>query len=93
MDRRGFGYAAKVPQEHSRTLGQWDRGEGRGPGRTDRGFKVVAYDYGIKRNIQRMLADRGCKLTVVSAKTPAAEVLRMQPDGVFLSSGPGDPEP
>jgi carbamoyl-phosphate synthase small subunit len=53
----------------------------------------VAYDYGIKRNILRMLADRGCELTVVSAKTPAAEVLRMQPDGVFLSNGPGDPEP
>jgi carbamoyl-phosphate synthase small subunit len=56
-------------------------------------FKVVAYDYGVKRNILRMLAERGCDLTVVPAKTPAAEVRAMQPDGVFLSNGPGDPEP
>ncbi len=54
---------------------------------------VVAYDFGIKRNILRMLADRGCRLTVVPAQTPAAEVLALQPDGVFLSNGPGDPEP
>ena len=56
-------------------------------------FNVVAYDYGVKRNILRMLVERGCKVTVVPAKTPAAEVLAMQPDGVFLSNGPGDPEP
>lgn len=56
-------------------------------------FHVVAYDFGCKRNILRMLVDRGCKLTVVPAKTPAAEVLAMNPDGVFLSNGPGDPEP
>jgi len=56
-------------------------------------FKVVAYDYGIKRNILRMLVERGCHITVVPAKTSAAEVLAMQPDGVFLSNGPGDPEP
>ena len=54
---------------------------------------VVAYDFGVKRNILRMLAERGCKITVVPAKTSAAEVLAMQPDGVFLSNGPGDPEP
>lgn len=54
---------------------------------------VVAYDFGVKRNILRMLADRGCRLTVVPAQTPAEEVLAMQPDGVFLSNGPGDPEP
>ena len=54
---------------------------------------VVAYDFGVKRNILRMLVDRGCRLTVVPAQTPAAEVLAMQPDGVFLSNGPGDPEP
>ena len=54
---------------------------------------VVAYDYGIKRNILRMLVDRGCRVTVVPAQTPASEVLAMNPDGVYLSNGPGDPEP
>jgi carbamoyl-phosphate synthase small subunit len=54
---------------------------------------VVAYDYGIKRNIMRMLVDRGVALSVVPATTPASEVLAMEPDGVFLSNGPGDPEP
>jgi len=54
---------------------------------------VVAYDYGVKRNILRMLVNRGCHLTVVPAQTPAAEVLALKPDGVFLSNGPGDPEP
>jgi len=54
---------------------------------------VVAYDFGIKRNILRLLVDRGCRVTVVPAQTPADEVLAMQPDGVFLSNGPGDPEP
>jgi len=58
-----------------------------------RPFHVVAYDYGIKRNILRMLAERGCRLTVVPAQTPASEVLKHAPDGVFLSNGPGDPEP
>ena len=56
-------------------------------------FHVVAYDFGVKRNILRMLAERGCKVTVVPAKTPAAEVLKYNPDGIFLSNGPGDPEP
>ncbi len=56
-------------------------------------FNVVAYDFGVKRNILRMLVDRGCKLTVVPAQTPAADVLAMNPDGIFLSNGPGDPEP
>ncbi|MGE5489830.1 MAG: glutamine-hydrolyzing carbamoyl-phosphate synthase small subunit, partial [Actinomycetota bacterium] len=56
-------------------------------------FNVVAYDFGVKTNILRMLASRGCKLTVVPAQTPAADVLAMKPDGVFLSNGPGDPEP
>ena len=54
---------------------------------------VVVYDYGIKKNILRMLADRGCKLTVVNAMTPAEKVIAMKPDGIFLSNGPGDPEP
>ncbi len=56
-------------------------------------YKVVAYDFGVKRNILRMLVDRGCELHVVPAQTPAAAVLAMAPDGVFLSNGPGDPEP
>jgi carbamoyl-phosphate synthase small subunit len=56
-------------------------------------FHVVAYDFGVKRNILRMLAERGCRITVVPAKTSAAEVLAIKPDGVFLSNGPGDPEP
>ena len=56
-------------------------------------FHVVAYDFGVKRNILRMLAQRGCRVTVVPAQTPAADVLAMTPDGIFLSNGPGDPEP
>jgi carbamoyl-phosphate synthase small subunit len=72
--------------------GTWVRGQGHRK-RVTSAYKVVAYDYGIKRNILRMLADRGCALTVVPAKTPAREVLALKPDGVFLSNGPGDPEP
>ncbi len=60
---------------------------------TDARTHVVAYDFGVKRNILRMLASRGCRVTVVPAKTPAAEVLALRPDGIFLSNGPGDPEP
>jgi carbamoyl-phosphate synthase small subunit len=60
---------------------------------TDAAFHVVAYDFGVKRNILRMLAERGCKVTVVPARTPAAEALKHRPDGIFLSNGPGDPEP
>ena len=56
-------------------------------------WHVVAYDFGVKRNILRMLVDRGCRLTVVPAQTSAADVLALQPDGIFLSNGPGDPEP
>jgi carbamoyl-phosphate synthase small subunit len=56
-------------------------------------FHVVAYDFGVKKNILRMLAERGCKVTVVPAQTPAADVLKHQPDGIFLSNGPGDPQP
>ena len=56
-------------------------------------FNVVVYDYGVKTNILRMLVDRGCHLTVVNAQTPVADILNTNPDGVFLSNGPGDPEP
>ncbi|MCB1889097.1 MAG: glutamine-hydrolyzing carbamoyl-phosphate synthase small subunit [Rhodocyclaceae bacterium] len=75
----------------------WDSSEWRlegGYGTAGEGrFHVVAYDFGVKRNILRMLAERGCRLTVVPAETPASEVLGLKPDGVFLSNGPGDPEP
>ncbi len=77
---------------------QWNEGTNwaleQGPRRrSGQRLHVVAYDYGIKRNILRLLADHGCRMTVVPAQTPAAEVLAMGPDGVFLSNGPGDPEP
>ncbi len=71
---------------------EWTLGEGYGTQSAPR-FHVVAYDYGVKKNILRMLAERGCKLTVVPATMPVAEVLAMNPDGVFLSNGPGDPAP
>ena len=74
------------------TQTEWQLGKGYGTQTAPR-FHVVAYDFGVKKNILRMLAERGCKLTVVPAKTPAADVLAMKPDGVFLSNGPGDPEP
>ncbi|WP_372748042.1 glutamine-hydrolyzing carbamoyl-phosphate synthase small subunit [Litorivivens sp.] len=74
--------------------GTWQLGAGHQTlGDADLPYNVVAYDFGAKRNILRMLTDRGCRLTVVPAKTPAADVLAMNPDGVFLSNGPGDPEP
>ena len=67
---------------------------GRGYGRLENAVHhVVAYDFGVKRNILRLLAERGCRLTVVPAQTPAEEVLALAPDGVFLSNGPGDPDP
>ena len=72
--------------------GSWSLDSGY-PTLTDFKYKIVAYDFGVKRNILRMLADRGCELIVVPAKTSAADVLAMQPDGIFLSNGPGDPEP
>jgi carbamoyl-phosphate synthase small subunit len=71
---------------------EWKLGERYGEA-TDSKFHVVAYDFGVKRNILRMLAERGCRITVVPARTSADEVLKMKPDGVFLSNGPGDPEP
>jgi len=74
------------------TEGAWSLGQGfRRVEKPD--LHVVAYDYGVKRNILRLLADHGARVTVVPAKTPAREVLKMKPDGVFLSNGPGDPEP
>ncbi|MEG1768539.1 MAG: glutamine-hydrolyzing carbamoyl-phosphate synthase small subunit [Comamonas sp.] len=71
---------------------EWQLGQGYGQQTAPR-FHVVAYDFGVKLNILRMLAERGCKLTVVPAQTSAADVLALNPDGVFLSNGPGDPQP
>lgn len=73
--------------------GSWTLEQGLPGNRQDLPYHVVAYDFGVKRNILRMLSDRGCRLTVVPAQTPAARVLAMKPDGIFLSNGPGDPEP
>jgi len=75
------------------TEGPWDLSEGYQVPKERPRFKVVAYDFGIKRNILRNLVASGCDVTVVPADTPAEEVLAMNPDGVFLSNGPGDPEP
>ena len=77
---------------------QWNEGTNwaleQGPKRrAGQRLHVVAYDFGIKRNILRLLSDHGCRMTVVPAQTPAADVLALNPDGVFLSNGPGDPEP
>ncbi len=74
------------------TEAEWTLGAGYGQQTTPR-FHVVAYDFGVKKNILRMLAQRGCKVTVVPAQTSAAEVFKYQPDGIFLSNGPGDPQP
>jgi carbamoyl-phosphate synthase small subunit len=71
---------------------EWHLGSGYGRLAQPR-YHVVAFDYGVKKNILRMLAERGCKVTVVPAQTPASEVRKLNPDGVFLSNGPGDPEP
>jgi carbamoyl-phosphate synthase small subunit len=79
-------------QQYAWNEGQIDLDTGVPTSATPR-FKVVAYDFGVKLNILRMLAERGCDVTVVPAQTPAAAVLALKPDGVFLSNGPGDPEP
>ena len=81
-----------VKEAYNWTGSTWDLVEGNRE-KVDGHLKVVAYDYGVKRNILRMLVERGCDLTVVPAQTSAKDVLAMNPDGVFLSNGPGDPEP
>jgi carbamoyl-phosphate synthase small subunit len=74
------------------TESEWTLGNGYGQ-QTALKFHVVAYDFGVKKNILRMLAQRGCKVTVVPAQTPAKDVIALKPDGIFLSNGPGDPQP
>jgi carbamoyl-phosphate synthase small subunit len=91
----GIGGMDLVPEVTSAQRYEWDEtswtlGEGYGR-RTEAAFKVVAVDYGVKRNILRLLSDRGCSVTVVPASTSAEDILAMRPDGVFLSNGPGDP--
>ena len=81
-----------VPQSYDWAQTEWKLGRGYGL-LTAPHFHVVAYDFGVKKNILRMLAERGCKVTVVPAKTSAADVLQHKPDGIFLSNGPGDPQP
>jgi len=80
----------KAPYEFLET--EWQLGEGYGKVENPR-FHVVAFDYGVKRNILRMLASRGCKVTVLPAQSTAADALALNPDGIFLANGPGDPEP
>jgi len=83
-------------EQYQWTSGSWALGSAMGEGFSEPesfDFHVVAYDFGAKSNILRMLVDRGCKLTVVPAQTSASDVLAMKPDGIFLSNGPGDPEP
>ncbi|MDK8463111.1 glutamine-hydrolyzing carbamoyl-phosphate synthase small subunit [Marinobacter sp. SS13-12] len=91
---KGMDLAKEVTADKIWTWSQseWSIESGYGE-RTESKFKVVAWDYGVKLNILRMLAGRGCDITVVPAQTPASEVLAMNPDGIFLSNGPGDPEP
>jgi carbamoyl-phosphate synthase small subunit len=82
-----------APRSFAWTETEWRLGKGYGTQDAALRHHVVAYDFGVKRNILRILASRGCRLTVVPAETPAREALAMRPDGVFLSNGPGDPEP
>ena len=81
-----------VQQPYEWTQAEWQLGAGYGEKKTGQ-CHVVAFDYGVKKNILRMLTERGCHVTVLPAQTPASEVRKMNPDGVFLSNGPGDPEP
>ncbi|MDO4637019.1 MAG: glutamine-hydrolyzing carbamoyl-phosphate synthase small subunit [Lautropia sp.] len=93
MDLTG---AVTVPKPYPWVEGSWSLESGYRPQPHQSGgarFRVVAYDFGLKHNIMRLLADQGCDVTIVPAATPAAEVLAMKPDGIFYSNGPGDPEP
>ncbi len=92
---KGADLACRVStaEPYTWTEGTWQLDDNGFPASSEGRHHVVAYDYGVKRNILRMLVERGCRVTVVPARTPASEVLALKPDGVFLSNGPGDPEP
>ena len=92
MAGKDLAQEVSCPAPYEFTQGEWQLGQGFAEPK-NLPYHVVAYDFGVKTNILRMLVQRGCRLTVVPAKTPAKEVLAMNPDGVFLSNGPGDPEP
>jgi carbamoyl-phosphate synthase small subunit len=81
-----------TPKRYEWSEGKWRLGRGYGAVENPR-FHVVAFDYGVKRNILRLLAERGCRVTVLPAQSSAKEALALSPDGIFLSNGPGDPEP
>jgi carbamoyl-phosphate synthase small subunit len=92
MSGQDLAQVVSVAAAYPWTQTEWALGSGYGE-QTSARWHVVAYDFGIKRNILRMLASRGCRITVVPARTPAEAVLALKPDGIFLSNGPGDPEP
>ena len=92
MAGQDLAQVVSVNEPYAWTQTEWQLGHGYGT-LQDARFHVVAFDFGVKRNILRMLASRGCRVTVVPARMPAAEVMKLKPDGVFLSNGPGDPEP
>ena len=92
MSGQDLAKVVSVQKSYPWTETEWELGSGYGVQSAPK-FHVVAYDFGVKKNILRMLAERGARITVVPAQTSAAEVLKLKPDGIFLSNGPGDPEP
>lgn len=92
MDGQDLAKVVSTKAAHPWTEGSWQLGQGFSAAPASP-YHVVAYDFGVKTNILRLLVDRGCRITVVPAQTPVAEVLALNPDGVFLSNGPGDPAP
>jgi carbamoyl-phosphate synthase small subunit len=92
MSGQDLAKVVSVQKSYPWTETEWKLGSGYGVQSAPQ-FHVVAYDFGVKKNILRMLAERGARITVVPAQTPAAEVLKLKPNGIFLSNGPGDPQP
>ena len=92
MSGQDLARVVSIPSATDWKQGTWQLGEGYGQPAQGQ-YHVVAYDFGVKSNILRLLADRGCRITLVPAQTPADEVFKLAPDGVFLANGPGDPEP